>query len=373
MNKPKNVCVVTYSNSGNYGAALQLFATYKAVEKLGYKAQVLNYENKYEAAQNSWRFLFQKKPLKQKLRTAAARYVFGAGRNGKHNFGAFYADRMDYTCRVTDVAELGKVQDADVFCVGSDQVWNPQITGQFDPVFLLDSPDVKKKISFASSMGSLNFEIADEQNLVRCLSDFSALAVREPVAQDYLQKKLNRPVELTLDPTLHFDRTEWGQMFDLEKLVNPIQEKYVLIYALGDGFDSLNKLARSIADRIGAKTAVITLSSRKKPVDYCIHDATPEMFVKLIREAAFVVTNSFHGTCFSIINQVPFYSVKFGSNPKRVEGLLQRYDLCSRFYEPGNPVENAAFDNRDVAAASRKVTEDSVSSLNWLKEAIQNA
>lgn len=373
MNEPKNVCIVTYSNSGNYGAALQLFATYKAVEKLGYRAQVLNYENEHEAAQNSWRFAFQRIPLKQKLRTAVARYVFGAGRNGKRNFGSFYGNRMVYTDRITSAAELGKMQGVDVFCVGSDQVWNPQITGRFDPVFLLDSPDVKKKISFSSSMGSLNFDMGDEKTLVRCLSDFSSLAVREPVAQEYLQEKLNRPVELTLDPTLHFNKEEWAQMFGLEKLTNPIREKYVLIYALGDGFDSLNRLARSIADKIGAKTAVITLSSRKKPVDYCIHNATPEMFVKLIREAAFVVTNSFHGTCFSVINQVPFYSVKFGSNPKRVEGLLQRYDLCSRFYEPGDPVEEAAFDNEDVIVASGKVMEDSVTSLNWLKEAVEHA
>ncbi len=370
MNQPKTVCLVTYCRSGNYGAALQLYATYRAVESLGHKPVVLSYENAYEASQNSWRFLLQRQPLKRKLRTLVGRYVFGAGRNGRRNFEGFYAGQMAYTQPVASNLELGGIS-ADVFCVGSDQVWNPQITDSLDPVFLLDHPGLRHKISFSSSMGSLRQEIREAERLQRCLEDFSYIGVRENRAQVYLQRLLGRQVQQTLDPTLLFTAQEWKQMLRLNEKP-PLPEPYVLIYALGDGFGDLNRLAQAVAGELEAKVAVITLSDRKKNVDYCIRDATPEDFVRLIGHAAFVVTNSFHGTCFSLIFGRPFYSVKFGSNPKRVEELLQRYELMHRFYVPGRQIERRVFSGTDVQRAALQLSQDRKESLAWLREAIED-
>lgn len=365
----KNVCLISYSHSNNYGASLQLFATYKYLEKIGCKVKILNYKNRFEAASEGLDFLFQRASIKLKLKWFISGCLFGSIKNGKDNFRLFY-ESMQYTPPVQTAEELSMLTDFDIFCVGSDQVWNANITNGYDEIFCLNNNQIDRKISFSSSMGSLNGRQFDSSILFNSLKSFESIAVREHIAKQYIESNINKDVKVTVDPTLLFTYNEWNELLKLEQIENLIREKYVLIYALGGAFENNNVIARKIANIIGAKTAVITLSNRPKKVDYLLNHVTPAQFVKLISNAAFVVTNSFHGTCFAFIYNIPFYSVRYGANPARAEELLIKYGLSERIYKDDTVIKNEILDNIDLKAAREKLKDKKEDSEMWLKKAV---
>ncbi|SFH62477.1 Polysaccharide pyruvyl transferase [Lachnospiraceae bacterium NLAE-zl-G231] len=362
----KKVWLITYVGSANYGAALQLFATYKALEKIGCDVAIVNYENKYEVKQKSLKYLLTNVRLKQKIVWLISSFVFDVRKNSINNFSEFYKS-MTYTRKIYKVNEM--IGKADIYCVGSDQVWNPKITHGFDEVFCLANDDLHKKISFASSMGSAEFGLYDTSILKTHLRNFDALSVREQVAANYIKENITNKVVTVVDPTFLFDKDDWMNFWSYKK-ERPISDKYVLIYALGGYFNECNTLARQIANKIGAKVVAITLSTRKKNVDEILTNVTPELFVHYIANASFVVTNSFHGTCFSINLGIPFYSIKYAKNPFRASELLEKCGLKKRFYCGKNQIEDCMFKNDDILDAQIYLKEESAKSMKWLRNAI---
>ena len=97
----KKICLISYCHSPNYGAALQLYATYKAIERLGYSPIILNYDNSHEQSQTSLKYLFlTQKDIKGFLRFLISGYIFGSKRNGVKSFEAFY-NSLTYTAKET--------------------------------------------------------------------------------------------------------------------------------------------------------------------------------------------------------------------------------------------------------------------------------
>lgn len=363
------ICLITYCNSYNYGAALQLYATYKKLEAMGNQVTVLNYQNKFENSQHTIRYLFTKAKIKEKIRFLVSSYVFGSSKNGKRNFNKFY-NAMNYSVPVSNIGEFERLTDFDVFCVGSDQVWNPRITDEFDDIFTLNGNFVKK-VSYASSMGSNQFGGYDTKEFLRRLASFDYLSVREKGAYEYLHDNLpDKQIEQVVDPTILYGKAGWEKSIDEAGIKQSLPEKYVLIYALGGCFDELNVLAHKIADKMGTKVAVITLSNRPKDVDFLVNRATPLEFVNLIKNAFFVVTNSFHGTCFSFLFGTPFYSVRYGDNPARSEELLNKYALSHRLYRDGNRIEDMSMRNEDIILAQNKLNVDADVSKRWLESVL---
>lgn len=365
----KKVCLITYSHSPNYGAALQLFATYKMLEKLGCEVRVLDYQNKFESEKDKFGFWFSNASLKEKARVFISSYIFGVKKNAVYNFNKFY-DSLEYTDIIHSVVELSTMSEFDAFCVGSDQVWNPSITNGFDDVFILNTK-LPRKISYASSMGSLKFDGYDEDKLVSSLMTFDSVSVRERSSYDYLNNHFSgKYVTQVVDPTFLFGMKNWDECLERNNINPMIKEKYVLIYALGGYLEQSNKIAHDIANRIGAKVALITLSNRYKDVDYLLTKVTPLDFVSLVKNASFVVVNSFHGTCFSLIYGTPFYSVRFGDNPARSEELLGKYGLTSRLFKNGDEISNDALNDKDIICAQERLQLDADKSVLWLNGAI---
>ena len=367
----KKVCLITYVKSPNYGAALQLFATYKAIEGLGHKVIVANYQNKYESEKSGIKYLLSNATIKEKAREYIAGYLFGVKRNSLNNFNTFYS-LMEYTDKITTIEELMSLNEVDIFCVGSDQVWNPYITDGFDEVFILNTNKPAYKISYASSMGSAKFGDYSNDIFLKSISRFDCISVRERVAYDYLLSNTDKKVTQVVDPTMLISKAEWNAILldDNNSNYQEEENKYVLVYALGGCFEQNRVVAQEIADRLGAKVYAITLSNRPKRVDKMITNATPLDFIRLINNASFVVTNSFHGTSFSLLMQTPFYSVRFGDNPARAEELLHSYRLDRRLFKKNDTINESVFDNTDILNTTDMINNNSIKSRQWLKSAI---
>lgn len=365
-----NVGIITYINSPNYGASLQLYATYCAIKKIGFDPIIVNYTNEYENNSILPLYLLKKGKIKDFIRILIAGYLFKSVKIGKKNFELFYKD-MTISNKIHGIKDLANLP-IDVFCVGSDQVWNPRITGGYDNVFFVNDFNIKRKVSFSSSMGS-SFDKFNDCFIKEALSNFQSISVRETDAQKYLNGIGIQNVYKAVDPTLLFDKTGWMNL--CKKSNYKIPSDYLLIYAIGGEFNKLLNIAKPIAEKLKLKIAAITLSTRKKKIDYIINDATPIDFPPLFRGANFVVTNSFHGTCFSIINEIPFISVKYEANPGRAVSLLEDCNLLSRLYSYNEPNSNIDIlcDVSDIKTANGLLAKRAEESFIWLEKAIRNA
>lgn len=365
----KKICLITYTGSPNYGAALQLFATYQTLCDMDCDVSVINYQNQFESEKRGIKFLLSNVGMKEKAREYVSSYVFGVKKNAHNNFDSFYK-LMKYTKRIKSVDEMGNLGDFDVFCIGSDQVWNPKITDGFDDVYILNTAIVGKRISYASSMGSCDVSEYSSEIFIRSLENFDLISVREKLALEYLQKRMNKPIKKVIDPTFLISKQGWEKHVKSTKIAKTIKEKYVLIYALGGDFENNKVVAQIVANKIGAKVYAITLSNRNKGIDRIISNATPFDFVSLIQNASFVVTNSFHGTCFSLMMNTPFYSVRFGANPARAEELLSLCKLEKRLYLPGDRIKEELLNNSDILNAQEIIKSYVDESREWLKRAV---
>ena len=140
---------------------------------------------------------------------------------------------------------------------------------------------------------------------------------------------------------------------------------------MGGDFEKNKNVAMGIAKRIDAKVYAITLSNRNKGVDRIITDATPYDFVRYIKNASFVVTNSFHGTCFSLMMGTPFLSVRFGANPARAEELLSFCKLEHRLLKTDKLDQvDSLFTKEDVEEAQTRTVLFAEESKDWLKRAV---
>ena len=221
----------------------------------------------------------------------------------KHRFQMFHAKHNRFTPKTyRSVKSLydGSLGD-DIYCVGSDQVWNYQKGYSLLPFFLDFVPEGKKRIAFASSIGLATLTDKAKDIFKVYLSKFDALAVRETQAANLLGQLLNKKVDVVLDPTLLLPKDEWKKV--AEYSLCP-KERYLLLYVVTiKPCKYAIRLAEEIAAKWGLKIVRLFRSAATydaKSTMINLPAAGPSDFIGLIENADFVVTNSFHGTVFSI-------------------------------------------------------------------------
>ena len=367
----KKVGILTYHKSFNYGALLQVFATQKIVEKLGHEGFVVNYENKDEKKENT--FLSYKKgfDLKRNLKDLIRNIFLKSYSIRKNNFSKF-SNNLKKTVIVTDGGEINsKLDYIDIFMAGSDQIWNPEINGgKFDDVFLLDFTS-KKKISYASSSGSHKFTSEEQEYLKKVLSTFNNISVRESYLQKELKKIGFKNVNLVLDPTLLFTREQWKiECYD-EDILKSVPEKYILVYILEPFNNFCKEQIKNLKQIYGLKTVNVGFSTRKKEgIDINLTNVTPERFVALIANATLIVTDSFHGTAFSVNFNKDFFAILNPSNPIRVQNFLENLKLENRIL---SDIKNKKSDKSKVIYdyANKILIKEREDSIEYLKKAIE--
>lgn len=319
--------ILTFHCAHNYGAVLQAYALQEHLCSLGHEVYIIDYRPNYLVEPYkvfSWKripkgLLGIKVLLGECVRLP--RYI-----KRYRSFNSFISKNMHLLPSDFQNAEW----NMDVFVFGSDQIWNKSICGdRFDLMYLgaFKAAEHKKKIAYAASAGQTN----DFLPVLYYLHKFSAISVRETSLCNVLATEANLEVSTVLDPTLLVDV---GAFEKILKKPN-VPQKYVLVYQvyLSDETNrKVIKIAEDIATQIGG--VVIDLSFQMSlRARYC-RSASPEEFLGYIKYADCVVTNSFHGTAFSIILEKSFYTVKVNSSiDLRAYSLLKKLSLEERFIE----------------------------------------
>ena len=361
----KTVATITYHRSDNFGSVLQAYALGEALRQLGYEQFNIDYRRK-EVAQ-VYRIL---QPLNSKFNVVTDCYHllhYPALKRRQRRYEQFRQKWLRLSRVYTQKQELmDSPPAADAYITGSDQVWNTPLK-DYDESFLLDFVKQGRKIAYAAS----GIKAAStEESLVpvrKHIPDFDAVSVRENVAKARLEDVC--PVSVRIDPVLLLQKQDW------EKLCSPQNRKkpYMLCYFAGGVSAAFEAFTAAKARELGLERVILMPEWRNlfRPGS-CCYDAGPEEFVSLIREAALVCTNSFHGTAFSVVLGKPFLvgqAVPFADD--RIATLLGTLGLTDREIDPTSPVLPERVMELDTRSYADSLAQLRQRDLAWLREQIE--
>ncbi len=320
--------ILTFHCAHNYGAVLQCYALQETLKGMGHDVDVIDYRPEYLLASyrkfSIDRFI-SKNPFTLIRKTTRELWVLDKRIKRYYAFNDFISSNLHLSKRIN-----GKFipPDYDIYIIGSDQIWNPRITCGFDSVYFGGFQFAKGKrkyISYAASMGLQELGDSDKKFYASALQNLDSISVREFQTASLLQPLTSKKVETVLDPTLLVDVRIWDAM----AVAPRIGKKYVLVYQIGIDSDII-KMARKIAKETDAVVVEIMAGIYSRKSKYRIQCATPKEFLGWLKYANCVVTNSFHGTAFSVIFNRPFYNIAGNRNDVRSLSFLESIGLENR-------------------------------------------
>lgn len=331
MDTKKSIGIVTYMFS-NYGAVLQCYALQRYLRNhTTDNVEVIDFTTAEHI--HSLKLFGRKSSNSLKniiLNILVLRHYFALKRRQKRT-AKFKRDNIIFTSRYTDMQGiLDNPPQENVYVTGSDQVFN--LNSSFVDVYYLNfDKGNARKVAYAPSFGVAEFDIEYRKRVPGYIEGFDALSCREQSGSDFLSELTGCPVPVVVDPTLLLTAEEWTKV-----AVKPKYSDYILIYDL-NGKDNLVVIAKKIQKLTKKKIVCITGNERNRyDVDKTVFDAGPSEFIGWFANANYVVTDSFHGTSFSIIFKKPFST--YVAAPKmadRVRTLLGKFNLGWRLVENG--------------------------------------
>ena len=319
------VGILTFHRAINYGASLQAWALQSYLIELGCECSIIDYRCALiEETYKPFSLVkFVKSSLPSKI-SYLLNHIVHFKNIGRRNdkFKEFWNSDLQLT-------PMEKLYELDAVICGSDQIWNPYLTGGLDSVYTLADNrfDNKIKIAYAVSGETTNLVKGNVVNDIRNkINDFSALSFREPDLVSLFQPYYNGKIECCVDPTFLLEKSQWESFSGFDPL---IKERYIFVYQVVSS-EKCFSIAKRLAKEKGAKIVYLNsafkIGQKEKNIPGVVG---PREFVNLIRNAEYVVTTSFHGTALSIILQRQFIFVPTGRNNRQLH-LLRSLNLDSR-------------------------------------------
>ncbi len=336
-NKPKKIGLITCGKEPNYGACLQALATQEILTNNGHHVDIMNYSFMDGQVYSP----FSQKSIKSFISSC----MFYKLRKGTHNvFEKFRERHMIYSNeKLTTVEDFKKIMEKyDIFLVGSDQVWNPNLGINTDITLLNFYKKGPKKISYSSSFGIKSLPENQKIKYKAAFSDFNSLSTRETTGQNIIKELTGRLVPVVLDPSMLLNMQQW-EIYTKDSNIN---EPFVLIYDMWHAPEVV-EIARKKAKE--KKCKIIGLSQIIMPYKdiETLYDISPAEFLDLFKKAECIVTDSFHGTVFSIIYHKEFYSYcsqRAAVIGGRLTEILDKLDLSDRMVTSMNSIPDKKID-----------------------------
>lgn len=346
----KKIAILTQPLGPNYGGIIQNYALQKVLIDNGYKVETINRQ------MNKISFSLRIKIFIYNLINGRKKILYN-----KENLAIIYKNMNDFILKyifISDVINTDNMlkkhmdhNNYDIFIVGSDQTWRPSYSPNIYNYFLdfLFNDKSSKKISYASSFGTDQWEFTEEEQ-ERCkklLKQFDAVSVREDSGVMLCKKYLNRnDATLVLDPTLLLEAS------DYDKIINATSKDVGLYTYVLDDNSKKDEFINSISKKLGLQItkgkpkAQISKSESSDINDYIMPPL--ENWLQGFRDAKFVITDSFHGTVFSIINKKPFVSIiNKGRGASRFQSLLSQLGIGDRVIDDVESFDNSLL-NKDI-------------------------
>ncbi len=324
--------ILTFHYVDNYGAVLQTYALYRYLTSLGCTVEIIDYNNSSHRKKSTKKLSLIRTAIWSNIR----KLIFGTKKH--EGFELFRINKLNISSQKqinTKLEMIDFLKDGkfDYIFVGSDQVWNPKITGA-DSSYLLDIDNLPiQRVAYAASIGKSSVDNEWLKRLVEQIKGYKAVSVREKTAVNVIKMAgYDRKISVVADPVFLLDSTLWSEV----AAQDDIPSNYILCYIMpGDNLIETNieQTAKLMSKEHGLKLVFLGRREykyfKKDGEDYIY--ASPELFLELFKNAGMILTNSFHGTAFSIIFQKNFYSfVNTNLSPERQLGsrIIDLLEIC---------------------------------------------
>lgn len=337
----------------NYGCLLQAFALQKVVKNLGFEV-VTN-----STFLKSKRRLSVKKIYNFSLRKAkeVAKIILGYNRLTPQKFKIISQNTQKFIDKYINTENIDTITEEqinrfDIFIVGSDQVFRKQyspVTAYF--LEALKNINDKIKLAYAASFGTDDLSEWSQEEIEICKTlapKFKAISVREDSGVEIFKRYFDTTAELVLDPTLLLKKEDYLKTIDEED--SEIKDNILMCYVL-DKTPEKTHIINQIKNQIGLDLLEImpeeTFNKNAKDITKCIYPSVSKWLAGF-RDASFVITDSFHGTVFSIIFNKPFVCIANKERGlSRFTSLLKIFGLENRLIFSPEDLSQELLENID--------------------------
>lgn len=336
--KEAAVGILTFHCSNNYGAMLQAYGLKRFLQSRKIRTDIVRYEPVYMTGRHWWIPYSPIRGLKGRiwgimnmwngfLTHMRMREDFFRQRTNMNRFRFRYLvdkrkpkilferglKRLPYRCYV----------------VGSDQIWNPDITCGLKKAYFgaFGNSRKKKVISYAASFGGAALDPKYDKEFAKLIENVDVVSVREEAAIPYVSRLCGREVIAVLDPVFFLPKEAWQKVE-----AAPKRERFIFLYITEKNeemVDYAKKLSRDTHLPVVEVRATMVGADAEFEVD---HGAGPSEFLGYIDKAEYVVSNSFHAVAFCIIYQKQFLAFTHSNLGARVKNILKLHGLESRLY-----------------------------------------
>lgn len=369
------IAIMTVPFNNNYGGFLQAFALKRVLQDMGHEVIFVMRRRNYQRVYlNRWKNLFRY--LAKKDYECQFLNDHKLKRLSKHTnkFVNKYLKPWTKECYRSEQLDQLRNLDVDVYIAGSDQCWRAKFAYDYidDYFFRFLKGTKKKRIAYAASFGTEEFEYSLEmqKSVTELLKEFSAISVRESSGISLLENYFDVPKGMAvqvLDPTFLPPVEVYKDMIK-DFPVN--ESEYLFTYILDESEDK-QELINTISDKYGLK--VINQEAQTKDVSVMKPIEPVELWLSRIAHASFVVTDSFHGTVFSILFNKPF--IVYGNVNRgvtRFKALLGKFGLEDRYIDCKEHLDKIAEDSSiDWNSVNAKLKERRDKSIFFLKQSLK--
>lgn len=369
------VLLTTVFSGYNFGSSLQALAGKTILKELGYECEVVAQKSLVKGRDIRLGKLFtiltrslllRGKSGSKALSTYQGSYNKTMIGDSAERFARFTAEVLQP--RYLSWSGLKKEADDCVACfAGSDQIWNSS-TMYVDPMYYLRFAPAEKRVAFAPSFGRDFVAAYNKTKMSKWIGEFAHLSVREDSGVTLIKEMTGKDAVQLIDPTLMVDGETWKRTLGIADRT----ENYILAYFLDKPSDKARNAILELKDALHCE--VIGIPYQFNDMGYCdkVVPTGPIEFLDLINNAKCVLTDSFHGTAFSINLHIPFYV--FGraygsahSQNSRVESILRKMNMQNRF-EPTDAFDNML--NLDFKHSERVLLEERQKAREYITNAL---
>ncbi len=356
--------ILTWYDVLNYGSAFQAYALQKTVEDLGGTGEILihdrilpdYYENRLKSKDimGVLKWIRNQSPNRRKYRSTT--------KAKSKKFKEFYNDYLNIGAKYCET-------DSDFVLLGSDQIFD--VKDMFYPFQFGGDVSCDSISTYAPCFGETTYEkLCNHPNFEQIKSlcqNLKVVNARNENTKFILEKLTGRNVDLVLDPTLLYtfnnEKAMWNKRL--------IKENYCIIYTIL-GNSTTKEFAEACCEF--ARKNNLKLVSVGEPRLWCdiqYSSASPIEFFELFMHADMVLTNTFHGTCFSIIMNKPFYAFSSERTENKLGGMLKQLDLRAQWLEEISELP-MTIPNIDYHSLEKTLKINREISINSLKNALSN-
>lgn len=298
--------IMTMHRVQNVGSVLQAYALQNKIEQFGHDVEIIDYvfpppKERHFSPKDviSWGWdAMQGFPARRKSKKMA---------RFRNDF--LHTSSIEYSTHEELISSPPK---CDIYCTGSDQVWNPKHVG-YDTSFMLDfAPKNAPRISYASSFATAEIEEPFFSLYAQFLEKYDSLTVREQSGINIINKMTGKNAQVVCDPTLLLTKTEWETVANQTEV--GLSKGYILIYLLRYMFDprpGFYNIVESVRQALNLPVYQFNPYSNDGFHKHIIplRGMGPMDFVSLVKNASFIVTDSFHGAAFATIYNIPMIGI----------------------------------------------------------------